>query len=95
MGQSGTEPQGEAIIMENLGKSLQTLRDENPEVNFDKQLAEEICLERAFSHQAVGLLGLAENASLDSFFKLFRNESSRQEFFAFYVVRWKQKHQKL
>ncbi len=93
MGKLGVEPQTEAMIVENLGKSLQTLRGENPEVTFDKELAEEICLERAFSHQAGLLLGLAEDASLDSLFGLFRQESSRQEFFSFYVVRWKQKHQ--
>ncbi len=93
MGKLGVEPQTEAMILENLGKSLQTLRDENPEATFDKELVEAICLERVFPHQAAGLLGMTEDASLDLFFGLFRQESSRQEFFSFYVVRWKQKHQ--
>lgn len=83
-------PQSKAKILENLGKSLQTLRDENPEVFFDRGLVRKVLGERVFNHQLERLHELPEDATLDSVFALFRQESSRQEFMAFYVVYWKE-----
>jgi hypothetical protein len=67
-------------VYENLGKSIKDLVQEC-RGHFDSKLASRICRERSFpqSDKTEGV------ETLDAFLNLFRHDSSRQEFLAFYV----------
>lgn len=84
-----TDEAVEQMILDNLSKPLEVILGENPEVKYDETLIRAVCGERVFSNQTERLSELGPVPTILDFLKLFRQESSQQEFMAFYVVRWK------
>lgn len=79
-------------ILENLDKPLQQIMDENPHVGFDEDLVRKGCAERFFNCMFERMSALVNPlTTIEELLQLFPQESSRQEFMAFYVVRWKER----
>lgn len=76
---------GQMEVNEGLPKAWERILEKNPDLSFNREIAEQVLAERVFPHQLDALKILPVDATLLDLLKRFRADSSREEFLEFYI----------